>query len=55
MVEGISNITSEQMNLAAQRYLRNFTIVVVGDPAAVTREEFLSDGSSPGLGLPHGE
>jgi predicted Zn-dependent peptidase len=55
MVEGISNITSEQMNLAAQRYLKNFTIVVVGDPAAVTREEFLSDGSSPGLGLPHGE
>ncbi|HVZ40223.1 MAG TPA: insulinase family protein [Candidatus Kapabacteria bacterium] len=40
-VEGISNITAEQMNLAAQRYLKNMTIVVVGDPAAVTSKVFL--------------
>jgi predicted Zn-dependent peptidase len=46
VVEGISSITAEQMNLAAQRYLRNFTIVVVGDPAAVTRSQFLSQGST---------
>ncbi len=52
VVEGISSITPEQMNMAAQLYMRNFTIVVVGDPSAVSRGEFLSDGegtSSQGI------
>ncbi len=42
-VQGISSITPEQMNMAAQRYLRNFTIVVIGDPSAVTASVFLPD------------
>jgi zinc protease len=46
VVEGISNITAEQMNEAARKYLANMTIVVVGDPNAVTRSEFLSQGST---------
>jgi hypothetical protein len=41
VVEGISSITAEQMNMAAQIYMQNFTIVVVGDPDAVTHDEFL--------------
>lgn len=48
VVEGVSSITSEQMNLAAQRYLKNFTIVIVGDPASITRDEFLSVSARPG-------
>ncbi len=44
VVEGISSITPEQMNMAAQLYMRNFTIVVVGDPSAINTEEFLSEG-----------
>ena len=46
MIEGISTITAEQMNMAAQLYMRNFTIVVVGDPSAVSSEEFLAQEES---------
>lgn len=43
VVEGVSSITSEQMNMAAQLFMRNFTIVVVGDPSAINNEEFLTE------------
>jgi len=41
LVEGISSITPEQMNMAALRYLKNMTFVIVGDPSAVTSSEYL--------------
>jgi len=41
LVQGISTITPEAMNLAAARYVKNMTIVVVGDPSAVTPSEYV--------------
>lgn len=43
LVDGISSITPEQMNRAALRYLRNMTIVIVGDPSAVTPSQYVAD------------
>ncbi|MEO5930064.1 MAG: pitrilysin family protein [Candidatus Kapaibacterium sp.] len=56
VVEGVSDVTPEQMNLAAQRYLKNFTIVVVGDPSSVTPAEFLPAATTGGgSSLHHGK
>lgn len=52
--DAIRTMTSEEMNLAAQFYLRNFTVVIVGDPSAVDRAEYLpqenTGGGSGGAG-----
>lgn len=45
VIDGISNISPEQMNEAAIRYLKNFTIVIVGDPDAITPSEYMADSS----------
>lgn len=47
MIDGISSITAEEMNAAAQIYMRNFTVVIVGDPSAISRDEYLTEISSP--------
>lgn len=39
--DAIRTMTSEEMNLAAQFYLRNFTVIVVGDSSAVNKSEYL--------------
>jgi len=41
VIHGISTITPEQMNLAAQRYLKSFTIVIVGDPDKIDRKTYV--------------
>jgi predicted Zn-dependent peptidase len=40
-IEAISSMTPEEMNLAAQLYMRNFTIAIVGDPSKVDTSVFL--------------
>ena len=40
-LERFSEVTPEDLNEAAVRYLQNFTVVVVGNPDAVTVEEYL--------------
>lgn len=46
VIEGISTITSEEMNLAAQLFMRNFTIVIVGDPASISQDEYITTDAS---------
>jgi zinc protease len=41
-IDAIQNMTPEQLNEAAQRYLRNMTVVIVGDPTKITPKEYLS-------------
>lgn len=43
LVDGISSVTPTQMNRAALRYLRNMTIVIVGDPSSVTPSQYVAD------------
>ncbi|HVK38534.1 MAG TPA: pitrilysin family protein [Candidatus Kapabacteria bacterium] len=40
-IEAIQKMTPEQLNEAAQRYLRNMTVVIVGDPSRITPAEYL--------------
>jgi predicted Zn-dependent peptidase len=40
-VEAIRNMTPVEMNLAAQLYLRNMTVAIVGDPSVIHRTEYL--------------
>ncbi len=42
-LERFIKVTPEELNEAALRYMDNFTIVVVGDPGAVTRSEYLTE------------
>ncbi len=46
LIDGLRSLTAEQINEAAQLYLRNFTVAIVGDTSAVTRSEFLPDDST---------
>ena len=39
-LDGIRAIKPAQMNLAARRYLRNFTIVIVGNPSEVDKNNY---------------
>jgi hypothetical protein len=34
-------MTSDEMNLAAQFYLRNFTVVIVGDSSIINKAQYL--------------
>ncbi len=47
-LERFSEVTPQDLNEAAVRYLRNFSVVVVGNPDAVTIDEYLptDDGES---------
>jgi predicted Zn-dependent peptidase len=47
-IEAIGNMTPEEMNLAAQLYLRNFTIAIVGNPSKIDRTVFLPQRARPG-------
>ena len=42
-LERYTEVTPEQLNSAAVRYMDNFTIVVVGNPEDVTRSEYLPE------------
>jgi zinc protease len=46
-LDAIRSMSPEEMNLAAQLYLRNFTIAIVGDPAAIHRAEYLPAPEAP--------
>ncbi len=40
-IDAIRNMTPVEMNLAAQLYLRNMTVAIVGDPSVIDRSEYL--------------
>ena len=42
-IDAIQQMTPEQLNEAAQRYLRNMTVVIVGDPSMITPDEYLPE------------
>jgi zinc protease len=48
-IDAIQQMTPEQLNEAAQRYLRNMTVVIVGDPRNITPSEYLSTPLDEGL------
>jgi predicted Zn-dependent peptidase len=39
--DAIRTMTSDEMNLAAQFYLRNFTVVIVGDSSIINKAQYL--------------
>ena len=39
--DAIQKMSAEEMAEAANRYLKNFTVAIVGDPTTVTREEYI--------------
>ena len=47
-IDAIRKMKPSQMNMAAQRYLKNFTIVIVGDPSLVDPKQYIPDQSSLG-------
>lgn len=49
-IEAIGKMTPEQLNEAAQRYLRNMTVVIVGDPSRITSDEYLPNPEGDGEG-----
>lgn len=51
-IDAIQSMTPEQLNEAAQIYLRNMTVVIVGDPTAITPDEYLPNAWSEPLEEP---